>query len=74
VSANESKSESLTNDQVRALTDQVLKRLPAPPLTADEQTRRVRQIKRQEEMLRSIHSEWFPKKDGARADMEAVLA
>ena len=59
VSANESKSENLTNEEVRALTDQVVKRLPAPlaDLTAEEESRRIRQLQSQAELLRSTYPE-----------------
>jgi hypothetical protein len=76
VSASEPLPESLTNEEVRALTDQVVRRLPAPlaDLTNEEETRRIRQIKRQAEMLRSIDTSGLvsekrqsPERNGCRS-------
>lgn len=75
VSENKPLPESLTNEEIRALTNQVVKRLPVTlaDLTAEEESRRIRQIRRQAELLRSTYPEsWVHAK--SETDVEAAFA
>ena len=75
VSEHEPLSEGLTNEEIRALTNQVVKRLPATltDLTAEEESRRIRQLRRQAELLRCTYPEsWTHAK--SETDVEAAFA
>jgi hypothetical protein len=74
VSAHSPTSGNMTNEEIRALTNQVVKRLPPTlvDLTAEEESRRIQQLRRQAELLRSTYPESW-KHAEANADVDAVL-
>ena len=74
VSAHSPTSGNMTNEEIRALTNQVVKHLPPTlvDLTAEEESRRIQQLRRQAELLRSTYPESW-KHAEANADVDAVL-
>lgn len=71
-SASKSGSENLTNEEIRALTDKFLKRAPVP-MTPEQKTRRLEELRSQAELLRSQYPDQFVHVE-VGVEAEAVLA